>query len=111
LATHRARHGSVEDTVRAAIDKKSIKKGEQYAANRDLVVLVNKSGDAELDALAGLVAKSNFKYVDVCNYDTEAAEFICRVFSRTDGYVCATHFPQSFMEGKTDAAPPRRRTF
>jgi hypothetical protein len=86
LVTHRA-HKDLFEGVKERLMGKSFK-GENYAANRHLIIWCNIDGTMDMPALAKLISTGMFNIVDIIGFNGATREYFSYVFDKE-----VTHSP------------------
>lgn len=80
LATH-LKHNDLLTAVEERVTAKS-SQGENYAANKHLVVWCNITGEMDEEKLAKVVSKGRFNIVDIIGFHEKDKAYFCYIFDR-----------------------------
>lgn len=112
LATHRnKKHDNLLDTVADRVSSKS-SNGENYAANRHLIVFCNMDGDLHEEELAKIVSKGRFNIVNIFGFNSKDRHYLSLLFDRDDAtgpiHRCAISEAKLIEEAKK--AKPKKQS-
>src|SRR5690606_17944266 len=82
LATHRnKKYSTLLETVADRVEDKS-SNGENYAANRHLIVFCNMDGDLHETELAKIVSRGRFNIVNIFGFNSNDRHYLSLLFDK-----------------------------